>query len=98
MKLDWDRRKRAANVAKHGLDLADAAEMFSGPVLETDDDRRDYRERRVVALGVIAGRIVACVYTDRAAPDASTVRRVISLRFASREERARYVDYTRAPP
>ena len=98
MRFDWDERKRAANVAKHGLDLADAALMFAGPVLETDDDRRDYRERRVVALGVIAGRVVTCVYTDRTAPDVSTVRRVISLRFASREERLRYVAHTRAPP
>ena len=97
VRFEWDERKRAANVAKHGLDLADAPRMFSGPVLETDDERRDYHERRVVALGVIAGRIVACVYTDRAAPDASTVRRVISLRIASREERARYVVHTRTP-
>jgi uncharacterized protein len=98
VRFDWDERKRAANVAKHGLDLADAAEMFSGPVLETDDERRDYRERRVVALGVIAGRVVTCVYTDRNAPDASTARRVISLRFASRGERARYVAHTGASP
>ena len=74
--------------------------MFSGPVLETDDDRRDYRERRVAgARSDPLGRIVGtCVYTDRAAAGVFDVRRVISLRFASREERARYVDYTRAPP
>lgn len=26
--LEWDETKRAANLAKHGLDFADAAEIF----------------------------------------------------------------------
>jgi uncharacterized DUF497 family protein len=94
---EWDGRKQLANLAKHGLDLADAPMVFGGIVLETPDDRRDYRERRFVAIGRLGGRVVSCVYTYRTARDGREVRRVISLRPASRKERARYGDHTGAP-
>ena len=68
------------------------------PIVLFNGKGGEFSAHLAVNGSVIAGRIISCVYTDRAAPDASTVRRVISLRFASREERARYVDYTRAPP
>jgi uncharacterized DUF497 family protein len=96
VEYDWDRRKRAANLAKHGLDLADAPIVFRGAVVEVPDDRRDYRERRIIAIGRLGGRLVTCVYTDRTKPEGREVRRVISLRPASRRERARYGDHTGA--
>lgn len=97
VEFEWDGEKRRANLAKHGLDLADADALFAGPVFEAADDRRDYRERRIIAVGSIAGRLVACVYTDRVGANGGAVRRIISLRPASRKERANYVDHTRAP-
>ena len=32
MELEWDERKRTANLEKHGLDLAEAWKVFEAPV------------------------------------------------------------------
>lgn len=49
------------------------------------DDRADYGEVRLVAIGEIHGRVFTCVYTWR-----GERQRVISLRPASRKERDVY--------
>lgn len=59
--------------------------LFDGPVLCTVDDRHDYGEVRIRALGVVGARILHCVYTDR-----GNLRRIISLRYAARKERDAY--------
>src|SRR5665213_1542014 len=59
-----------------------AIEQFDGPFTEQVDNRQDYGETRLRAIGVAGGLILACVYTDR-----GPVRRIISLRRANRRER-----------
>ncbi len=85
MDVEWDERKRRANIAKHGIDFVDAARVFGGPVIETEDRRRDYGERRLRALGEFQGRVIYVVYTWR-----RERRRIISARRASRDERETY--------
>ncbi len=85
MSFDWDDRKNAANVAKHGIDFADASRIFEAPVLEGIDDREDYGETRVAAVGVVEGRVLFVVYTRR-----GETRRIISARKANRHERQAY--------
>ena len=43
--------------------------VFDGPTIELDDVRRDYGERRIIAYGAVAGRVLVCVYTWRGQPD-----------------------------
>ncbi len=62
-----------------------AVVMFDGPTFEMIDARRDYGEIRVKAIGVVNGRYLACIYTDRA-----DIRRIISLRMANGKERDDY--------
>lgn len=64
-----------------GFDFA--ALVFEGPTLEAVDDRRDYGEVRVQAIGEVDGLVLAVVYTDR-----DTGRRIVSARLASKKERA----------
>lgn len=45
MKLEWDEAKNRANVHKHGLDFADAEEMFRGVLVVHPDTREDYGGR-----------------------------------------------------
>jgi uncharacterized DUF497 family protein len=45
------------------------------------DDRRDYGERRINAFGMVNGGLFACTHTLR-----NDVRRIISVRRASRQE------------
>ena len=63
-----------------------AAKIFDGPRLEKEDTRRDYGEKRMLALGRSEGRILRVVYTRRA-----SCIHIISARTANTHERAEYI-------
>ncbi len=81
MKVEWDEEKRRRNLEKHGFDFADAPIVFQGPVIIYEDDRFDYDEDRLIAVGFLRGRIVAIVYVER-----NGDLRIISMRKANRYE------------
>jgi uncharacterized DUF497 family protein len=85
VEFEWDETKRQTNIAKHGVDFIDAALLFEGAVLETEDRRRDHGERRYRALGLCNDRVLHVIYTWR-----QDRRRIISARRASRNERETY--------
>ena len=85
MDFEWDPAKNAANIAKHSIDFEDARHIFDGPVLEAVDDRQEYGETRMAAIGVVEGRELYVVYTMR-----GEHRRIISARRANRHEREAY--------
>lgn len=58
--------------------------------LERADARRDYGERRMIALGMAQDIQLTVVYTDRADAGKDTQRRIISARKSSRREREAY--------
>jgi len=86
VRFQWDPKKNRDNVRKHGLDFADASEVFEGPLLAHPDTREDYGEERWLGIGRIRGRVVAVVF---ATIGTDTIR-FISLRKADRRERAQY--------
>ncbi|MGI8992564.1 MAG: BrnT family toxin [Bryobacteraceae bacterium] len=53
MNYAWDRRKSRRNLARHGIAFEDAVRIFDGPTLEKVDDRFDYGEIRIYAIGVV---------------------------------------------
>jgi hypothetical protein len=59
--------------------------MFSGPILDALDEREDYGEERMIALGMAVGTVYRVVYTFRR----SRIR-IISARKASRNEQEIY--------
>jgi len=83
--FEWDPEKNTANIAKHGVDFDDAIGIFEGPVLETRDERRDYGEERIIALGEVSTVELVVVYTPR-----GENRRIISARRANSHERKAY--------
>lgn len=84
MRYTWNPQKNRRNIAKHGIDLVDAARVFEGPVVEQVDEREDYGEVRIYAIGQVEGRILTVVYTDRKDDE----RRIISAwRAESHEQR-----------
>ncbi len=90
MRFDWDPDKSARNLVERGFDFAFATLIFDAPTLEQTDQRRDYGERRIVAIGRADGIELTLVYTDRVASDGETVRRIISARRSNRVERRAY--------
>jgi uncharacterized DUF497 family protein len=85
MEFEWDQVKSENNTQKRNLPFELAIYLFDGPVIQHVDDRQDYGEVRIRAIGLVAGQILHCVYTDRA-----DTRRIISLRYADRKERDAY--------
>jgi uncharacterized DUF497 family protein len=85
MEFEWDERRDASNLEKHGIDFEFAKDIFAGPTLEKTADRRDYGEERIIAIGVVGGRGLVVVYTKR-----GEARRLISARTAHATERRAY--------
>lgn len=80
--IEFDPIKNDANMAKHGISLARAADMA---VLITVEDHR-YDEPRFRAYGMIDGMAYCLAFTIR-----DEVTRVINLRRAHAKEIKRYV-------
>ncbi|HEY1502760.1 MAG TPA: BrnT family toxin [Stellaceae bacterium] len=65
--IEFDPQKNRANLEKHGIDLPTAAHIWNDVVLEREDDRRDYGETRIAALGAVEERVLVVVYTGTGA-------------------------------
>jgi uncharacterized DUF497 family protein len=85
MKYEWDEAKNRTNVAKHGLNFEDAEHVFAGPCVAFEDDRFAYGEKRLITLGLLAGRLVVIAHAPR---DDGT--RIISMRKGNRREQKIY--------
>ncbi len=86
MIYEWDHAKKRINVAKHGLDFADAEQVLTGPCVTFVDDRLDYGEERLITLGLLDGRVVIIAH----APRGDDITRIISMRKANRREQKIY--------
>lgn len=89
MQFEWDEQKNALNIQKHGIDFNDVPNMFDHELLEEIDDRYDYGEERLIAIGVLRRMIAVVVYVERR----GDVIRIISARRANRHERQKYRTY-----
>ncbi len=90
MRFSWDARKSDRNLRERGFDFEFATQVFDGATLEREDSRRDYGERRVIALGFAQDVLLTVVYADRAEKGGGINRRIISARKSSRREREAY--------
>lgn len=84
--ITYDETKRQANIAKHGLDLADAGLVYNAPDKVTLESPRGEESRLMdIALVEVMGVVLVLVYVKR-----SAAVRAISLRRASKSERRLY--------
>ena len=89
IRFEWDPRKAAANLRKHGVNFAEAETAFYDDYATiTDDPDHSDDEERFLLLGMSAGlRVLVVVHCVR---EAGSVIRLISARKATRSERAQY--------
>jgi len=85
MRCDWDEDKNKTNIKKHKIDFRDAHRVLSNEHLVLEDNRKDYNEKRYVAMGWLKGRMVVVVYTIR-----QNIYRIISMRKANEREKQRF--------
>jgi uncharacterized DUF497 family protein len=83
MHYNWDERKNRSNIRRHGIAFEDAKRIFDGPTVEKVDDRFDYGEVRVYAVGLVNGLEITVIYTD----EGNGKRRIISAWRAEPHER-----------
>jgi len=88
MTFEWDNDKQHRNLVKHGVDFQDVVRFFANPVLEWIDNREDYREERILSIGVTEEEYFVVVSTWR-----ENTRRIISAWKAGRNEKEKYHDY-----
>jgi uncharacterized DUF497 family protein len=82
---EWDRRKSAANLLKHGIRFSEAVTALSDDLAVTVEDE-DSDERRFITVGAgVGGEILVVVYTWR-----DERVRLISARRATPKERRAY--------
>ncbi|KOR36207.1 MULTISPECIES: BrnT family toxin [Planktothricoides] len=87
MEFEWDETKRLANLRKHGIDFIDIPVVFEGDIVTVEDDRFNYGEQRFVTFGLLQGRVVAIVHTER-----GESTRIISARKATKYEQRIYFE------
>jgi uncharacterized DUF497 family protein len=85
--VEWDNRKAAANLRKHGVSFEEAVTALEDSLAVTyrDPDHSE-EESRFLTFGVSSsGRILVVAHTDR-----GEAVRLISARPATRSERRAY--------
>ena len=87
MRYTWDERKNRRNRELRGIAFEDAIRIFEGPTVEIPDDRFDYGEDRVYAIGLVGGLEITVIYADRKTNDE---RRIISAWRSEPRERRSY--------
>jgi uncharacterized DUF497 family protein len=85
MEFEWDNEKNSKNIEKHGIDFVDAVSIFENPILEYEDVRKNYGEKRFFGIGILNNIEISVVYTKR-----SNNIRMISARRARKDEREKY--------
>ncbi|MDR3568238.1 MAG: BrnT family toxin [Syntrophobacteraceae bacterium] len=86
MRYTWNEEKNSQNILRHGIAFEDVVRIFDGPTVERLEDRFDYGEDRIYAIGLVNGIEITVIYTDTGADE----RRLISAWRAEPYERLYY--------
>jgi uncharacterized DUF497 family protein len=87
VKFEWDDRKTATNLAKHGVTFEEAKEVFYDPnAFEDYGPRHSDEEARFFIIGLSRRRLLYIVYAERT----GDVVRIVSARKADKVERKNY--------
>ena len=91
MTFEWDARKAAANLKKHGVAFPDAATVFLDPLATTfPDPDHSLDERREITIGhTMKGALVFVAHCEREGRV-----RIVSARWATRAECEQYEEGT----
>lgn len=86
MSAEFDPKKDAANLKKHGVSLSEGDGALNDPLALTVEDKDAMGEQRFVTIGVnVFGSLMVVVHT----PSGEDVR-IISVRKADSKERRNY--------
>lgn len=81
MEFEWDEEKRQVNLIKHNIDFEDARDVFDGRDMVKIPSLYPFEERNLT-VGVIAGRYITVIWTQR-----DMAIRIISARSSRDSEK-----------
>jgi len=89
LRFEWDQKKAASNLEKHGISFEEAQRAFDDPfaLIAPDDKHSTPLEAREWLIGESAPGVLVVVFTRRKAGE---VIRIVSVRKASKRERVIY--------
>ena len=87
MKFEWDPKKAAKNLKKHGVTFQEAATVFGDPLAMTfqDPDHSTEEERQLTFGQSLQRRLIVVSHTSR-----GERTRIINARLMDRNERVIY--------
>lgn len=87
LSFEWDRRKAASNLSKHGVSFEEALAVFADPLARIfDDEDHSIEEQREIIIGHSADdRLLVVCFTAQG----ESVR-IFSARKSTRKERKDY--------
>lgn len=90
--FEWDERKAASNLVKHGVSFEAAADAFSDPYARvTPDVKHSIAEERFFLIGMdLEARVLTVCHCERRGGEAI---RIISARKSTRTEAQQYWRY-----
>ena len=93
--FEWDPKKAAANVEKHGVTFEEAVTAFQDPLarVHSDPDHSQSEHRAILIGHSTQGRLLLVAFTDR-----KSKIRIISARKATRRERRAYEESKQDSP
>jgi uncharacterized protein len=92
LKFEWDPRKAASNLSKHGVSFQEALKAFADPFARIfDDEDHSVEEQREIIIGHSSKRLLVVCFTAQG----ESVR-IISARRATRRERKEYEENTKS--
>jgi len=89
-RFEWNGRKAALNIRKHGVSFDEASTVFDDPLAAIfDDEAHSTAELRELLIGhSITGRLLLVSFAERP----GNLLRLISARVATKKERQDYED------
>jgi uncharacterized DUF497 family protein len=93
--FDWDPRKAASNLKKHGVTFLEATTVFTDPLqISMLDETHSDEEDRWLTIGLSErGRVLILSHTMRSSSRSSiTIVRLISCRKATKREVKEYIE------
>lgn len=91
MNVDWDPVKEAQVRAGRGHGFVAPCRIFAGRTVEWEDDREDYGEVRMIAVGRHDRRYWTVVYTDRVDANGHPYRWIITAWPSEKWEREQWL-------
>ena len=93
LKFEWDPRKAASNLSKHGVSFQEAVTAFADPLARIfDDEDHTVDEQREIIIGHSAKeRLLVVCFTSQVES-----ARIFSARKATRRERKKYEENTKS--